>query len=291
MNERFTGAASVDEQIFLSAVDIHVDAELDRRLLVAIPVYGQHHLTEAVMDDLAKQSRTDFDVLVVDNRGDYCPTHSENVVRPGENLGWAGGSNRGFREGFSAGFTHVMTLNNDVRLSREFVAGILDERLPPESGIIAPLYDDVSPTQRCEFDGPAGDFVPRERYRRVSAVDGTSLTLTRAAWRAVGDLSVDAFGRYGWGADIHLNLRVRAAGFATVVSEMSYMNHFGRKTANVVGGRMYSPRASLRFIVGVRSTIGQKRWSHMIRSQPTCTHRLTDHALLDERPPEQQPPA
>ena len=261
-----------------------------RRLLITIPVYGHHHYTEAVIEDLAGQTRADFEVLVVDNKGDYHASHTETVIRPGENLGWAGGSNRGFREGFSAGFTHVMTLNNDVRLSKGFIAGILDERLPPESGVIAPLYDDVSPTQRCEFDGEAGDFTPRERYRRVSAVDGTSLTLSRDAWRAVGDLSVDAFGKYAWGADIHLSLRARAAGFATVVSEMSYMNHFGRKTANDVGGRMYSPRASLRFIMGVRTTLGQKKWSEMVRSQPTRTHRLADHALIDERPPGTQPP-
>ena len=59
--------------------------------------------------------------LIVDNRGDYPTISDERVVRTRENLGWAGGSDFGFRIAFSEGYSHAMTLNNDTRISKGFV--------------------------------------------------------------------------------------------------------------------------------------------------------------------------
>jgi GT2 family glycosyltransferase len=66
-------------------------------LLVTVPVYGQHDYTHALVEDL---ERKDADYLIVDNRGDYPKLGGEQVIRPGENLGWAGGSDLGFRIAF-----------------------------------------------------------------------------------------------------------------------------------------------------------------------------------------------
>lgn len=250
------------------------------RLLVAIPVYGQHRYTEAVIGDLARETSPDFDVVVIDNKGDYETFGTEKVIRPGSNIGWARATNLAFREGFSSGYTHVMTLNNDTRLSPGFIDGFCDPRLPGDAGIIAPLYDDVITEQRTGYTGPAADFDPSPRYRRVAATDGTCLTLSKPAWRTVGDLNLDSFGRFSWGSDIHLCLRVREAGFACVVTEMSYLNHFGKKTAEKVDGRFYRLKASTTFAIGVRRTLGQKAWGELIRSQPTEIHDLDTHDLI-----------
>ncbi|EUA85219.1 putative rhamnosyl transferase wbbL2 [Mycobacterium ulcerans str. Harvey] len=34
-----------------------------------------------------------------------------------------------------------MTLNNDTRISKGFVAGLLDPRLPADTGIVGPMID------------------------------------------------------------------------------------------------------------------------------------------------------
>jgi len=39
--------------------------------------------------------REGADYLIVDNRGDYSAVSKERVLKPGENLGWAGGSDVG----------------------------------------------------------------------------------------------------------------------------------------------------------------------------------------------------
>ena len=251
---------------------------MSERLLVTIPVYGQHEYTRDLMTDLVAQDVGDFDVLVIDNGGDYQPTHDEEVIRPDRNLGWAGGSNRGFRYGFGNGYSHVMTLNNDTRVSPSFIAGIIDPRLPDDVGVVAPLYDDYWEHQLSEFRGPAIEFTAGESYREVPYTDGVSLTLTRDAWQAVGDLDTQSFGRYGWGADFELCFRVTQAGLRCCVTEGSYLNHFGRRTANVVVGRLrYQWLATAGHRLGIRKTFGRTKWQELsqrpIRRFDLNTHR------------------
>ena len=62
-------------------------------LLITVPVYGQHEYTHALVHDLEREGA---DYLIVDNRGDYPALSKERVLKPGENLGWAGGSDLGF---------------------------------------------------------------------------------------------------------------------------------------------------------------------------------------------------
>ncbi len=237
---------------------------------MVIPVFGQHDYTRDIVADLATQTYASFDVAIIDNGGDYCATGTERVITPGENLGWAAGSNRGFREGFSTGYSHVMTLNNDTRISPHFIAGIMDPRLPDDAGIIAPLYDDHWPNQRTDYLGPAADYRPAQYYRRVPFVDGTCLTLTRAAFQQVGVLDTQSFGTYSWGSDFHLCFRATLAGFGCYVTETSFMNHLGRKTAHSITGRQrYWHRATLGKKQGIRRTLGRKKWDDMANQEMT----------------------
>ena len=97
-------------------------------MLITIPVFGQHEYTHALVGDLEREGA---EYLIVDNRGDYPKISNERITTPGENLGWAGGSDLGFRVAFSEGYSHAMTLNNDTRLSKGFV--------PPCSTRVYPL--------------------------------------------------------------------------------------------------------------------------------------------------------
>jgi GT2 family glycosyltransferase len=126
-----------------------------------------------------------------------------------------------------------MTLNNDTRISKGFVAALLDPRLPADAGIIGPMIDQGFPCAIADQKPEAANYIPRPQYRVVPCVEGTALMLSRECWEATGGMDLDTFKRYGWGIDLDLALRARKAGFGLYATEMAYITHFGRRTANV----------------------------------------------------------
>ncbi|OBK96581.1 hypothetical protein A5645_08440 [Mycobacterium asiaticum] len=255
-------------------------------LLITVPVFGQHEYTHALVADLEREGA---EYLIVDNRGDYPKVSNERVTAPGENLGWAGGSELGFRIAFSEGYSHAMTLNNDTRISKGFVAGMLDPRLPADAGIVGPVIDDGFACAVTDEKPLAADYLPRPFYRDVAAVEGTALMMSRQCWDSVGGMDLDTFGRYGWGLDLHLALSARAAGYGVYTTEMAYINHFGGKTAKVhFGRRKYEWGARLAMLRGLvrlhgwRATMAiertlrrEDRWHKQVPRDYT-THPLSE---------------
>jgi GT2 family glycosyltransferase len=225
-------------------------------LLITVPVYGQHEYTHALVGDLERE-RVHY--LIVDNKGDYPAVGTERIVRPGRNLGWAGGSDLGFRIGFSEGYSHAMTLNNDTRISQGFADALLDPRLPPDAGIIAPVIDHGFPSAESLQKADAANYRPVPRYRKVPVIEGTALALSRECWRTIGGLDLQSFRRYGWGVDLDLALRARDAGFGLYVTELAYINHFGHKTAVAsFGRRRYEWHANFEKVRGLRQLHGRQ---------------------------------
>lgn len=224
-------------------------------LLITVPVYGQHEYTQALVHDLEREGA---DYLIVDNRGDYAALGNERVVTPGRNLGWAGGSDLGFRIAFSEGYSHAMTLNNDTRISLGFVDALLDRRLPPDAGIVAPAIDHGFPSAESDEKPAAADYQPVQRYRSVSVIEGTALALSRECWQTIGGLDLQTFRRHGWGVDLDLALRARDSGFGLYITEMAYINHFGHATAVATfGRRRYEWQANFEKVRGLRQLHGR----------------------------------
>jgi GT2 family glycosyltransferase len=127
-------------------------------------------------------------------------------------LGW--GSDLRFRVAFSEGYSHAMTLNNDARISKGFVAALRDPRLPADCGIVGPMIDHGFPCAEAAGQKPdAANYIPRPKYRVVPAVEGTALTLARECWQMIGGLDLRTFGGYGWGIDLDLALCAHKAGY------------------------------------------------------------------------------
>ena len=260
-----------------------IDQIAPKQLLISVPVFGQIEYTHALVDDLCRESA---DFVIVDNGGDYTPSAGERVCRPTRNTGWAGGSNIGFRIAFSEGYERAMTLNNDTRLSPGFVSGMLDHRIPADAGIICPVYDDERAHRSLlsEFRGPAAEYEPRHRYRILEVADGTALMITRAAWIAVGGLDDRSFGEFGWGADLDLCLRVRDAGFGIYASELSFLNHFGKKTALAnVSAFSYEYRSGRAMRRGLNRIHG-KKWRPSAMAETCPVYALDDQRHLADVP-------
>ncbi len=194
------------------------------RLLAVIPVHGHDEMTHALLGDLARERHL-VDVVIVDNRGDYQPAGGEEILRPGRNLGWAGGTNFGTIERRGPEHEALVWLNNDTRLSSGFLQGLLEAWEETGAGLLGPVYDCFWRHQRAARIVPVDRYRPRPHHYEVPFVDGTCMFVPVVTADAIGLLDADTFSPVGWGAEIDYGLRARAAGLAPTVTGLSYLHH------------------------------------------------------------------
>ena len=229
----------------------------DQRALVVIPVYGHDDLTHAVLGDLRRE-RHRADVVVVDNRGDYPAVGDEVVLRPGQNLGWAAGTNLGTREHLGTDHAGVVWLNNDTRLSRDFVAGLLETAARTGAGIVGPQYDCFWLHQRPIRATSVERFRARNRHVPAPFVDGTCMFVSKATIDSIGVLDDETFGPIGWGADFDYCFRCREDGRGVVISGLSYLHHEKSVTATTLFAGLdgYASEGYPAFVEGLEAKWG-----------------------------------
>jgi GT2 family glycosyltransferase len=227
------------------------------RVAVVIPVFGQGRLTYALLDDV-RLERELVDVFIVDNRGDYEAVGWEHVLRPGLNLGWSAGCNAGLARISGEPYQLLVLLNNDTRLSRAFFRGLALAQSETMAGLIAPVFNDVWPKHFTSFHGQPNEYVPRPRHRDVAFVDGTCMALPTSTYSLIGGLDATGFGKFGWGAELDYSLRVRQAGLAVCVTELSFLRHLRQATARLLCTE-YERVAGAEMDLGMRRKWGA-RW-------------------------------
>ncbi len=177
-------------------------------LALIVPVYGNHHLTHALLDDVAAESDV-VETYVIDNRGDYERRGDELAIRSGSNRGWAGGVNLALDVLRHRPYDAYVLINNDVRLSAGFFAGLERAWVQTSAGLLGPVYDDAWDHQRRAHSGPAAAWRARAVHSVVPFLDGVCLFIPRATLTSVGLLDQTTFPRFNWGADIDYAARVR----------------------------------------------------------------------------------
>lgn len=222
------------------------------RVLVAIPAYGSAELTDTVLADLLRDDPDllpDTRIVVVDNAGDYEPPPSLRLTlhRPGANLRWIGSTNWALQTAMDEGFDVCAVLNNDTRLSPGFLAALVApfaERT--DAAVVAACYDDFWLHQRASvIPDTAAAYVPLPTLREVPFCDGTAIAFSVPAIVEIGLLDTVAFPRHGYGSDIDLALRARAAGYRCLVTEGAYVSHLRRATMNRLGETSEANRAEI----------------------------------------------
>jgi GT2 family glycosyltransferase len=219
--------------------------------LVVIPAFGSPELTDAVVRDLVRDG-SDLDpalrIVVVDNAGDYVlPEGNIEVHRPGRNLRWIGAANWALQTASRDGHAVCVVLNNDIRLSPGFLDGLLAPfSTADDIALAAACYDDFWLHQRASaIPSTAAEYVPREVLRDVDFCDGTAIAFEVPSVVELGGLDEVTFPRHGYGADIDLAIRVRAAGLRCVVTEGAYVSHLRRQTMNRTGQSSEGNRAEI----------------------------------------------
>ncbi len=227
-------------------------------VLVAIPAYGSPELTDAVLADLVRdgsQHAPGTRIVVVDNGGDYvlpatvlaaADDHVE-VHRPGQNLRWIGTANWALQTAVADGYPICVVLNNDTRLSPDFLAGLTAPFAElADVAVVAACYDDFWLHQRARVIPPtAADYVATHAYRDVPFCDGTAIAFAAPTVVELGAMDTVAFPRHGYGSDVDLAIRARAAGLRCVVTEGAYVSHLRRATMNRLGEPAERNRAEI----------------------------------------------
>ena len=220
-------------------------------MLVAIPVFGSPELTDTMLADLLRDELIDgTNIVVVDNGGDYqLPDWAGPVAvyRPGINLRWIGTANWALRRAVGEHLDACVVLNNDTRFSTGFLAALTAPLIDMHDvAIVAACYDDFWLHQRATVIPPtAMDYEPTAVLREVPFCDGTAIAFSVPAIAELGLLDDTAFPRHGYGSDIDLGLRARAAGWRCLVTEAAYVAHLRRATMKATGEPSEANRAEI----------------------------------------------
>lgn len=249
------------------------------RVLVVIPVHGHHEMTHDLLADLRRESDL-ADVVVVDNRGDYPAIGDEDVLRPGTNLGWAGGTNHGTVERRRPEHVGFVWLNNDTRLSRGFVSGLLRSWRTTGAGLLGPRYDCYWMHQRPRRLVPVERYRPRPVHVSAPFLDGTCLFVPATTVEAIGLLDASTFSPVGWGAEIDYGLRARAAGLDVVVTSLAYLHHEKSVTGTSIfeGLEGYAARGYPVLIEGMARKWGED-WRVRARIDPATGNTVAMNRL------------
>jgi GT2 family glycosyltransferase len=160
------------------------------------------------------------------------------LIRTGENLGFAGGNNVGIRRALERGADWVALVNNDA-----FVEPGFDEALEraalarPDAGLLAckvlfesgatVMYAGASFRAWLGYSGRVHGHGAPDRFhelRDTGRADGAAMAVSRAAVQAAGLLDERLF---LYVEDVDWSLRIRAAGFAVVFVPDAVVRHRG----------------------------------------------------------------
>jgi hypothetical protein len=151
------------------------------------------------------------------------------LLRLGENRGFAGGNNPGIRRALERGADWVLLLNNDA-VAPSGLAAALERAAAPRVGMLACKV--VYPDGRVQYAGArflawlgySGRSWTRERATSVDRADGAAMAVSRVAIERVGVLDEELF---AYVEDVEWSLRIRRAGFTIAFVPDAVVVHKG----------------------------------------------------------------
>jgi GT2 family glycosyltransferase len=176
------------------------------------------------------------DVILVDNASAIDPTAPSlqcypgiDVIRTAQNLGYAGGNNRGIERALATGAEFVLVLNNDTIVDPRLVERLVEAfDSSPALGVAGPVINYMDEPDQVMTDGvrfnpgPGTEFfrrieVPLDATKAPTPVDivnGCCLMVRAEVFRRVGLFDEDLFIVH---EESDLCLRARLAGFDCAV--------------------------------------------------------------------------
>jgi len=209
---------------------------------VVIPVCNQLDFTRRCLDTLTAGSRSDMEIMVVDNGSsdgstEYLTDRGDvTVIRNETNLGFAAAVNQGLRE---ARGQFLLVLNNDVVVPERMIERLLDTAdSNRQYGLIGAVTNWAAPSQQVEagYEDLSGlESFAEQRWteygdtlRHAEMLIGFCMLIRRDVIDTIG-LFDEAYG-VGNFEDNDLSLRASLAGFKLGIADGVYLHHFGGRT-------------------------------------------------------------
>lgn len=216
------------------------------RVDVVIPAWGNDPWLERSVDSILASTGVDAAAVVVDNGAE--PATIERlaarprvtVVRPGRNLGFAGGCNAGAAAADAAADL-VAFLNQDAILEPDALAALAEVATRPDVGIASAsvrLADDHevvnsagNPVHFLGFCWSGAYGEPIENYqveRDIVSASGTAMAMRRDVWDALGGFVEEYFAYH---EDTELSVRCWHRGLRVVyvpTAVVTHRYHFSR---------------------------------------------------------------
>jgi GT2 family glycosyltransferase len=205
---------------------------------VVVPAYGIDPWLERSVASALASTGVETEVIVVDNGGTGGTTDPlaaldrVSVVRPGSNLGFAGGCNAGLMH---ARGDVVFFLNQDAVLAPGALSRLSEVALEPSvgaaSGSVRLAKDPGlmnswgNPLHFLGFSwsGGFGEPVPPDKVRRdVVGASGTAMAVRRSHFVELGGFNEDYFAYH---EDLEFSLRCRLRGLAVVYVPDAVVTH------------------------------------------------------------------
>jgi GT2 family glycosyltransferase len=211
----------------------------DRWLVtVVVPAYGSDPWLERSVASALASTGVDIEVIVVDNGGTEGATDplaevdGVTVVRPGRNLGFAGGCNAGLER---AKGDVVFFLNQDAVLAPDALSRLAEVALEPGVGLATGsvrLADDPGRLNSSgnpfhflgfSWSGGFGEPVPADDVRReVTGASGTGMAVRKSLLDDLGGFAEDYFAYH---EDLELSLRCWLRGLTVVYVPDAVVTH------------------------------------------------------------------
>lgn len=218
------------------------------RAMAVVLNWCNEHDTKACLDSLAAQDYPALSVLLVDNGspdGSGPRLHARypkvGYLQTGQNLGYAGGNNRGMKQAVDDGAEYVLVVNNDTVLERSCVTELVKAVRGEESirtGAVGAKILRYDAPDRIWFGGGEFDRLraigrhlgenlvdrnPAERdTRRVTFLTGCCLLIPAETLRTVGVFRDDFF---AYCEDVEFCLRVSRKELRLVYAPAARLRH------------------------------------------------------------------
>ena len=208
---------------------------------IIIPVLNRWAYTKACVESLRRQTEKEFVTVVVDHGSEdgtaacLALDYPEVVVLRGDrSMWWTSATNMGVRFALEQKATHILTLNNDLQVGREYIAEMKKLAKINERAIIGSVSLDIDSPERVVFAGVRwnswnskykSSVPPELTYTQLRAgqqtiasdlLPGRGTLIPARAFAEIGLFDDEIFPHYM--ADEDFSLRAAKAGYSLLVS-------------------------------------------------------------------------
>jgi len=215
------------------------------RVTAVVLNWCNEHDTIECLDSLQRQDHPALTILLVDNGspdGSGARLHARypaiSFLQTGENLGYAGGNNRGMKQALDEGADYVLVLNNDTVLEKSCVRELVQAARSEGVGAVGAKILRYDAPEKIWFGGGRFDRLRAiGRHERANQVDldpaerqlleatfltGCCLLIPAATLRTVGYFRDDFF---AYLEDVEFGLRIMKSGYRLLVASAARLRH------------------------------------------------------------------